>query len=71
MIQFLDSCSDAFWRHLLATFHGFDMCEMGENTKSGSYLQKPLETFVYAIYIERRNPFCVYYLVVYLNMACR
>jgi hypothetical protein len=37
-----------FWRHL----HGVCMCKMGENTKSGSFLQKPPETLVYVIYIE-------------------
>jgi hypothetical protein len=29
------------------------MCKMGQNRKSWSFLRKPLETLVYAIYIER------------------
>jgi hypothetical protein len=36
---------------------------MGENTKSGSFLQKPPETLVYVIYIERRSPFRYCYII--------
>src|ERR1700756_3112579 len=36
---------------------------MGDNIKSGSFLQKPLEIFAYVIYIERRNPFRIYCLI--------
>jgi hypothetical protein len=34
---------------------------MGDNIKSGSFLQKPLKTLAYAIYIERRSPFIFCY----------
>jgi|ERR1700733_2686203 hypothetical protein len=42
---------------------------MGENTKSGEFLQKPAETLVYAVYIERRNPFRICY-IIYSSTAC-
>src|ERR1700733_3865928 len=42
---------------------------MGDNTKSGSFLQKHLEMFAYAIYIERRNPFHICCLI-YLSTWC-
>ena len=35
----------------------------------GHFYKKPLEVFAYAIYIERRNPFRVCYLI-YLSMGC-
>jgi len=50
---------NVFWRHLMWYY----MCRMGENPKSGLFLQKALEILVYAIYIQCRNPFCICYLI--------
>jgi len=56
-------------RFLATSFGNISMGKMGENTKPGSFLQKPPEILVYAIYIECRNPFRVCYLI-YLNTRC-
>ncbi len=42
---------------------------MRQNIKSGSFLQKPLETVPYAIYIERPSPFSFCYFT-YFSTGC-
>jgi hypothetical protein len=69
MIKSVGFIFNSFWRHLLATSLWVGMCKMGENIKSGSFLQKPPETLVYAIYIERWSPFRICY-IIYLSTGC-